>query len=764
MSCLVEGNPSASLMIIHDSPVVEDVNSDRPLVGYNGRVLWAMLKRCGIDRSDCYVLNTIGETCEGDTGPTSEQLDKYWDAFDGAARDFRGRFVLVLGGSAFSRYCGLSGGVAAWRGYIVRPTGARVLERSIRVCVPYKTSNKKRGIVKGDPRWVKTRKVEAAPISETVTHIFPTNSPLSVIRSGFSSAPLFQLDLARVARALKGELRPSRTHYEVAPTVFSAGRNVAVDIETGTSDGEFRDITRVGFATDNSAWTRHWDESTLAATRAILSDRDRICILHNAGFDFPRLAGAGAPIAGQLRDTMLAAAFIEPDQLKGLNAAAATYLDCERWKHLADDEPAKYNALDVIRTYELWEAQQKILAERGQLKLFEDTICGALPSLINMGEYGLKVDIEAKETWVRQLQDTAMVQLGQWSTMTGNVNVNSNAQLKKYFKSLGIELKLNKFGAESTDKIALMKMKYDYPEHAEKVDLLLATRHTLKDLETYAKTSVSRDGRVRASFVPAYKDEDGLGKGLAGTWRITAKEPNLQNQPKQARKMYIPDEGMCFVGADYSQLEARILAALSGDDVLQAACDGGIHDRNAELLGVDKVRAKNAFYGWGYLAGPRTLSSTFQARGYRISESECKVLLGGFDRIYSKASNFRQEALALAKSQRFVQNPFGFRRYFPQRSFPAPSAMSTLIQSTGAFMMWSIMRELDEAFRALDGRLLLMVHDDTMGQVPLERKDEALHAVKEIMERKFECVAPGFSVPVSLKYSPLSWGDMEELS
>lgn len=764
MSCLVDGSPDADLMIINDAPIAADVVADRPLTGYDGRVLWAMLKRVGIDRSRCYILNTIGETIEGDTGPTAEQLDKYWDAFDGAAREFRGRFVLVLGGSAFSRYCGLSGGVGAWRGYIVRPTGTGVLERTIRVCVPYKTSNKKRGIVKGDPRWVKTRKVEEAPISESVTHIFPTNSALSVIRSGFSSAPLLQLDLARVARALRGELRPSRTHYEVAPTVFAAGRPVAIDIETGTSDGEFRDITRVGLATDNSAWTRHWDESTLAATRAINSDSSRIFILHNAGFDYPRLSAAGAPIVGPIRDTMLAAAFIEPDQLKGLNAAAATYLDCERWKHLSEDEPAKYNAYDVIRTYELWEAQKKILADRGQLALFEETICGALPSLINMGEYGLRVDTQAKDAWVAELQELAMQQLGNWSAMTGNVNVNSNAQLKKYFKGLGIELRLNKFGAESTDKVALMKMKYDYPEHAAKVDLLLATRHTLKDLETYAKTSVSRDGRVRASFVPAYKDEDGLGKGLAGTWRITAKEPNLQNQPKQARKMYIPDEGMCFVGADYSQLEARILAALSGDDALQAACDGGIHDRNAELLGVDKVRAKNAFYGWGYLAGPRTLANTFQAKGFHIGEPECRALLTGFDRIYSRASNFRQEALALAKSQRFVQNPFGFRRYFPQRDFPAPSAMSTLIQSTGAFMMWSIMQELDAAFRSLDGRLLLMVHDDTMGQVPLDRKDEALQAVKDIMERKFDCVAPSFSVPVSLKYSPKSWGDMEEIS
>lgn len=763
MSVLCEGSPDADIMVISSSPSKVDLNQDRPLAGTEGKVFWALAKKAaGIDRGNCYVINVIGEPAAKDgDAVTADQLDRYWDAFDSAASNFRGRVVLLLGGAALSRYCGVSGGINQWRGYIIRPSGTERLERVGKIAVPYKTNGK--GHKKGDLRWVKAVTHPFSPLGKHVQVIIPTVTPGAVIRTGFLAAPLLAADLAKAGRALRAELKPSRSHYEVTPIIFGRGKSVAVDIETGTADGDFRDITRVGFASADTAWTRQWDSSTAAATRAVLADPDRIVIIHNAGFDSPRLAAAGCPIRGSIRDSMLAAAFLAPDDLKGLNACGATYLDCERWKHLGETDPAKYNALDAIREFELWHEERRLLEERGQLTLFEGTICRALPALFDMSELGIRVDAERKSAWITELEDKAVAQLGNWSAATGGCNLNSPAQLKKYFKTLGMDLRLNRFGAESVDKLSLINLRADYPEKAPLLDLLMATRHTLKELETYAKTPVSGDGRIRASFVPAYKDEDGLGKGLAGTWRITAKEPNLQNQPKEARRIYIPDEGMVLVGADYSQLEARILAALSGDDVLQAACEAGIHQRNADLLGVDKTRAKNGFYGWGYLAGPRTLYNTFKQQGFSVSQKECESLLEGFNTLYAKAAGFRTQALALAKSKRYVENPFGFRRYFPQRDFPAPSAMSTLIQSTGAFMMWSILPDLAAAAKSFGGNLLLTVHDDVMWQVPKEHKVPAMEAIQEIMQREFPMVAPGFRCPATKKFSPYSWGEMEDV-
>jgi DNA polymerase-1 len=227
--------------------------------------------------------------------------------------------------------------------------------------------------------------------------------------------------------------------------------------------------------------------------------------------------------------------------------------------------------------------------------------------------------------------------------------------------------------------------------------------------------------------------------------------------------MYCPKPGFSFVGADYSQLEARILAWLSGDTVLLGDCDAGIHARNAERLHIDNTRAKNGFYGWGYLAGARTLQNTFAAKGFRLTQSECQALLDGFDKAYAKAAAFRHEALNIAQAQRYVQNPFGLRRYFPHQKFPAPSAMSTLIQSTGAIMMWRILPQLHAAALSFSGDLLLTVHDDVLMEVPHEHEDAALHAVKDIMEQKFPEVHPDCFIPAQTKLSRLSWGEMHNV-
>ena len=757
MSCFRDGSPDAPLLIVGMAPGHEELEQDRPFIGPAGRLLWSMLKKAGYDRADTYIINTIGEWPEGKTGgPTVEQLDRWWDRFDSAVGDFRGRVALLLGGDAFGRFTGLGGGITAWGGYLLPASERLPLQRSRRTVTTYKTNTKNHK--KGDPR--ETTVKETVPPPPFSGLCLPALHPAGVLRTGLATAPILSSQIRRAGRALRGELKPFRTAYSQACLFWSASaKQVAVDIETGGIDGG---IVRIGLARADDAFSVPWSDTARAVTRGLLAREDTTFLLHNAGFDYPRLDGAGCPILGPIRDTMLAAAMLQPDLPKGLNAAAALYLDVPRWKHLDDVDPAKYNALDAIRTHELWQQEEQLLDRTGQLRLFTHDIMAALPTLIDMGSTGITLSESRRDAWLAELRIQSSGLLGQWSAKTGGCNPNSPMQLKQLFARLGMSIPFNKDGAETTDQMGLARLRTDYPEHSDLLDLLQATKRTLKDMETYALVGVGGDGRVHPSFVPAYKDDDGLGKGLAGTWRITAKEPNLQNQPPAARRMYCPSPGMCFVGADYSQLEARILAALSGDTVLLSDCDAGIHDRNATRLGVDKVRAKNGFYGWGYLAGPRTLQATFAGRGFKVSQKECEQLLSGFDSAYSVAAAFRHSALAIAKAQRYVQNPFGLRRYFPHQTFPAPSAMSTLIQSTGAIMVWKIIPALRRAMESLGGKLLLTVHDDFLAEVPLEHRDEGLLAMKDIMEQRFPEVAPDFWVPAQPKTSPSSWGEMTD--
>lgn len=759
MSCWLDGNPlTAKLLVVGMAPGAEELAQDRPFVGPSGRLLWSMLKKAGIDRSDCYILNIIQEWPAGKTGaPTPEQLDRFWDAFDIACAAFLGKFALVLGGDAIERFTGLSGGVKAWGGYLVHSDERQMLTRQRRVETVYKTNGKNHK--KGDPRIAKVKEEVPPPPFDGL--ILPALHPAGVLRSGLATAPILASQCRRVGRATRGELKPVRTQYVTYPVLWAQPKEVAVDIETGGIDGG---VIRLGCATDFDAWSAHWSQSTRGVAQSLLGRETTVYLLHNAGFDLPRLAAAGARVAGPIRDTMLAAAMLQPDLPKGLNAAASLYLDSPRWKHLDEEDPAKYNALDAIRTYELWQQERALLTETGQLGLFENTIMKALPTIINMGTRGIRIDLQRRDEWLVELRERGSRLLAEWNAKTGSVDYDSAPQLKQYFRSINVEIPYNKDGAETTDKQGLARLKTDYPELAPLLDLLVQVRSVFKDIATYAEVSVGSDGRVHPNFTPAWKDEDETGKGLSGTWRITSNSPNLQNQHQRARRMYVPSEGMCFVGADYAQLEARILAWLAGDRVLLEDCEHDLHARNAERLGVDETRAKNGFYGWSYLAGPKTLQNTFAGRGFKVTQDECAALLAGFDATYSRAASFRREALAIMQAQRYVQNPFGLRRYFPHKTFPAPAAMSTLIQSTGAIMMWKILPELEAVLEHFGGRLLLSVHDDILGECPLEHSVACLGAIRDIMVHVFPEVAPGFTVPCSLKTSLDSWGEMKEVA
>jgi DNA polymerase-1 len=190
------------------------------------------------------------------------------------------------------------------------------------------------------------------------------------------------------------------------------------------------------------------------------------------------------------------------------------------------------------------------------------------------------------------------------------------------------------------------------------------------------------------------------------------------------------------------------------------ACNNGIHDVNAAKLGITKTLAKNAFYGWSYLAGARTLHFTFKGKGIHVPIARCQELLDSFDREYRIAAGFRAATIELARNHRYVENGFGLRRYFPQLTFPAPAAMATHIQSSGAMMMWHTLKQHQDAARGLGGDILLMVHDDVLWEVPIEAEAQAVQALTDIMTQPFDQVAPGFRCPITPKSSRSSWGEL----
>lgn len=767
---MIDGDPAiAKLLIVAMSPGEEELDQGIPLVGPTGRMIWKILSDNGVTRPQCYIVNVIGELPEGDGGKkiTDEQLDKYWDAFDDAVSKYNGEVVLLLGRDALRRFAGFTEGIETWRGYMVDPSDCKNLIYRTRHEVGVYKSGKK----KGQPKQVKVKAAVSAgaTLCPNLTLIIPTLHPAGVMRTGNATLPALVEDVGRACRGINNWADMwdrANSVYNNSPSIigFTPSTDVAFDVE----GVDF--ITDIGIAGRYTYGdSRKWDASSKAFAQKVLGDPNTVKVAHNAPYDLELLTQEEVEVNGPIADTMLMAAMLQPDMPKGLKYVASMYLDIKRWDHLYNVDMAKYNALDAKHTIDLYVELKRRLRNAGQMKLLEETIMPCIPTLMEMTRVGLRVSISRRIDWTDRLQAELEALDANWRTLHPDCPEWSKPlRIKKYFKErFGLEVQYNKYGKETVDENALRTLMHEYPEHKEMLEHLLKLRKTSKELKTYASVPISSEHTVHPSYLPAGKDDDrydetgeATGKGLAGTWRPTAKNPNIQNQPKEARKMFVPRvPGHVFVEMDYASFEARILAALSGDRVLEEAIESDLHKHNEEALGVDRTRAKNGFYGWSYGAGARTLKNTFRTKGYDISERQCKELLYGFDKLYAKAARYRNSVISTAKISRVVTNPFGLRRYFYGNNVGTAPA-NTIIQSTAAIIMWKVLPLLSKEAKRQGGVMVAMVHDSVEFELPAGFDPQPF---RDIMEQEFPEVAPGFRVPIDIKVGP-SWGEVEKIA
>lgn len=765
-------------MVIGSAPLRTELAHDTPFLGHGGKLLWGvMAKKCELGRADCYMLNTIGEWPQGkNETPLPAQYERWWDQFDEALAKFTGSTILILGAEAFYRMMGYprkgrkDDGLQAWRGYLMGPEDLAPLTRRKEVQAVYKSSGKnKAGVVhkKGDVRitHVKIKSPNLCP--ESVRYIIPTLSGETVIRTGFGQSPAFSADIARVGRAVRGTLRPvGHTYREGAPLIevenqCRAPSPTSIDIETRMGGLDADSIERIGVANDHGCWTAVWDVAARHGTNEALS-RSSVSIAHNIGFDAPRLRREGVIVPEPWWDTMYAALLLQPDLLKGLNGVIPLYLDAQRHKHLSDAEPARYNALDTIRELELYHVLREHLVHTGQVDLFENTMMRALPVLVEMGEQGVRMDLERQVTWTAALEQRRADALAEWYVRAPGINPFSPQQLKSFlYGTLGLPEQLSRVGGATTDSGALGELlgRKEVQPHRATLELLLSLRDANKQLETYAKVFVSEDGHIHPSWIPAGKDAETFGQGIAGTGRITSRGINFQNVSPEAKKLYIPRAGCVFIEADWNQIEARVVAALSEDAGLLHAIATGLHQSNMAALGVDKTRAKNFFYGWSYGAGARTLRRTFLAHGFDISEAECKEKLKLLETTYPDVTRWRQDVAQRAAQTYRLVNSFGRRRNFLRGSGDTPAALNFLPQSVAADCMWAVIRPLSDALGGIGARLCGTIHDSILIECPSGVVAEGAEILRNGMQREFPQVAPGFSVPVEVKVG-MNWGEM----
>ena len=397
------------------------------------------------------------------------------------------------------------------------------------------------------------------------------------------------------------------------------------------------------------------------------------------------------------------------------------------------------------------------LGDQGLDGLFRELEMPLVQVLAGMEREGIRIDTGFFQVMSERLdKDLTLIREEIYKVAGEEFNLNSTPQLREIlFEKQGLPvLKRTKTGP-STDSSVLEELA---TEGHEIPRLMMEYRELEKLRSTYVdalpQLVLLRTGRIHTRF----------NQTVAATGRLSSSDPNLQNIPirtelgREVRKGFIPADGHLFYGADYSQVELRILAHFSGDEPLVRAFREGIdvHKQTASVIfdvSLDEVtseqrgQAKTINFATLYGQGAFSL-----ARQLGIGREEAKAFIEQYFERFSGVRTYLDEQVATAREQGFVETLMGRRRYIPElaaknwnvRQFGERVAQNTPIQGTAADMIKKAMIDVADALADADtgARMLLQVHDELLFEVPRGEEDALAELVVSRMEAAMELNVP----------------------
>lgn len=509
----------------------------------------------------------------------------------------------------------------------------------------------------------------------------------------------------------------------------------------------------------------------------------------NLKFDLAVLEAHGYQVQGRLFDAMLASYVLNPDKRQhGLKAMAKTHLGktmtsfeevtagVDSIVDVALDRLANYACCDADMTWQLKGVLGSLLGpyqvgESSPSRVFEEIEMPLVPVLLQMEKLGIKLDVAFLET-LRERFSHELVRLAQliYQHAGGEFNINSPKQLGDVlFVRLGIPtvgVKRTQT-AFSTDYSVLQKL---VGKH-EIIPALLEYRELFKLQSTYVEALIRivnpQTGRVHTSFNQA----------VAATGRLSSSEPNLQNIPirnargRELRQSFVAEDGFMFICADYSQIELRVLAELSGDQNLKQAFIKGedIHAATARelfggILGGEREKAElrrvAKTINFGIIYG---MSAFRLAQDLGISRRQAQDYIDGYFARYPKVKDYFARSAETAEEKGYVETYFGRRRYLSDidisgrdRGYVARSAMNAPLQGTAADIIKLAMIALHKALIPFgnQAQMVLQVHDELV----IEAREELAEKVKNVVVETMES-AVKFTIPLKVDVRVAkSWG------
>lgn len=556
---------------------------------------------------------------------------------------------------------------------------------------------------------------------------------------------------------------------------------ISLDTETTGTDAMSAELVGMSFSyKENQAFyvpvpqDREEAQKIVDKFKPVFENVKSIKVGQNIKYDMIVLANYGVSIKGQMFDTMIAHYVLQPELHHGMDYLAEVYLKYDTIKieeligakgknqrNMRDLSPTdiyKYACEDADVTLKLKNILEKELETNGVKELFEEIEMPLVPVLAYIERNGVRINTEAlKETSrhftirMREIEEEIYKLAGM------EFNVSSPKQVGEVlFDRLKIveKAKKTKTGQYVTSEEVLESLKGKH----QIVEKILDYRGLKKLLSTYVDALPElinpKTGRIHTSF----------NQTVTATGRLSSSNPNLQNIPvrdddgKEIRKAFIPDDGCEFFSADYSQIELRIMAHLSEDDNMIEAFreEQDIHAATAAKIykiNIDEVtreqRSKAKTANFGIIYG---ISVFGLAERLNVDRKEAKELIDGYFENYPKVKAYMDESIRSARDKGYIETIFKRKRYLPDinsrnavvRGYAERNAINAPIQGSAADIIKVAMIRIYKRFmdESIKSKMILQVHDELNFSVLREEKEKVQQIVISEMEAAYKMKVP----------------------
>ena len=562
---------------------------------------------------------------------------------------------------------------------------------------------------------------------------------------------------------------------------FLSEKIVVLDTETTSTSAIDAELVGLSFAIcEHEAYyvpippQRDEAQRIVEIFRPVYENEQIVKVGQNLKYDLEVLHNYNITLQGPMWDTMIAHYLIQPELRHNMDYMAETYLHYKTihideligprgkgQRSMRDLDPKdvyEYACEDADITLQLKNKLEPELKKHDCERLFYDIEMPLMPVLAEMEMNGVRIDTESLNETSRQLTQRMLdIEQRIYQLAGQQFNIASPKQVGEIlFDKLKIveKAKKTKTGQYVTSEEVLQQLKNKHEIVAD----ILEHRGLKKLIGTYIealpKLVNPRTGHIHTSF----------NQTITATGRLSSSDPNLQNIPirgedgKEIRKAFVPEPDCLFFSADYSQIELRVMAHLSGDEHmievfregkdLHAATAANIYKKPIDEVTRDE-RTKSKRANFGIIYGITVFGL---AERLDIPRDEAKMLIDGYFETFPQVHDYMEQSKEIARRQGYVTTLFGRRRYLPDinsanatvRSFAERNAINAPIQGTAADIIKVAMIRIYQRFKAegIKSKMILQVHDELNFSVCPEEKEKVQAIVLEEMQNAFQMRVP----------------------